>query len=33
MISDPETKIGRPRQVYVGPPSRDHDPRRSAREV
>ncbi|MFN8084430.1 MAG: citrate synthase [Dermatophilaceae bacterium] len=26
MISDPETKIGRPRQVYVGPPSRDYVP-------
>jgi len=23
MISDPQTKIGRPRQVYVGPPARD----------
>ncbi len=26
MISDPETKIGRPRQVYVGPPTRDYVP-------
>jgi citrate synthase len=26
MISDPETKIGRPRQVYVGPQTRDYVP-------
>ncbi|MEU8179639.1 citrate synthase [Micromonospora sp. NPDC049044] len=26
MISDPETKIGRPRQVYVGAPERDYVP-------
>ncbi|MEU1587815.1 citrate synthase [Micromonospora sp. NPDC005710] len=26
MISDPETKIGRPRQVYVGSPERDYVP-------
>jgi citrate synthase len=26
MIESPETKIGRPRQVYVGPPSRDYVP-------
>jgi citrate synthase len=26
MISDPETKIGRPRQVYVGPGARDYQP-------
>ena len=24
MITDPQTKIGRPRQVYVGPPARDY---------
>ena len=24
LIQDPETKIGRPRQVYVGPPARDY---------
>jgi citrate synthase len=24
MISDPETKIGRPRQLYVGEPQRDY---------
>jgi citrate synthase len=24
MIADPATRIGRPRQVYVGPPERDH---------
>ena len=24
MIKDPETKIGRPRQVYVGEPARDY---------
>jgi citrate synthase len=24
MINDPTTKIGRPRQVYVGPPARDY---------
>ena len=28
MISDPETKIGRPRQVYVGAPARDYVPDR-----
>jgi citrate synthase len=27
MINDPETKIGRPRQVYVGSPERDYVPR------
>ncbi len=26
MISDPETKIGRPRQLYVGPPLRHYKP-------
>ncbi|HUW15443.1 MAG TPA: citrate synthase [Actinomycetes bacterium] len=26
MISDPDTKIGRPRQVYVGPTARDYVP-------
>ncbi|NUT19730.1 MAG: citrate synthase [Hamadaea sp.] len=26
MINDPETKIGRPRQLYVGHPSRDYPP-------
>jgi len=26
MINDPDTKIGRPRQVYVGPPARDYVP-------
>ncbi len=26
MIADPETKIGRPRQVYIGPPTRDYVP-------
>jgi citrate synthase len=26
MINDPQTKIGRPRQVYVGPPARDYVP-------
>ena len=26
MINDPETKIGRPRQVYVGEPLRDYVP-------
>jgi citrate synthase len=26
MISDPETRIGRPRQLYVGPPARDYLP-------
>jgi citrate synthase len=26
MISDPATKIGRPRQVYTGPPERDYVP-------
>ena len=26
MISDPEQKIGRPRQLYVGEPSRDYVP-------
>ena len=26
MIDDPATKIGRPRQVYVGPPQRDYRP-------
>jgi len=26
MISDPDTKIGRPRQVYTGPPERDFVP-------
>ena len=26
MIESPETKIGRPRQVYTGPPSRDYVP-------
>ena len=26
MIEDPATKIGRPRQVYVGPPARDYVP-------
>ena len=26
MITDPQTKIGRPRQVYVGPPARDYVP-------
>ena len=24
MISDPDTKIGRPRQVYIGEPLRDY---------
>jgi citrate synthase len=24
MVNDPETKIGRPRQVYVGPTERHH---------
>jgi len=27
MLLDPEQKIARPRQVYVGPPKRDHVPR------
>jgi citrate synthase len=26
MISDPEQKIGRPRQLYVGEPQRDYLP-------
>jgi citrate synthase len=26
MISDPDTKIGRPRQVYIGEPLRDYEP-------
>jgi citrate synthase len=26
MINDPDTKIGRPRQVYVGPDARDYVP-------
>jgi citrate synthase len=26
MITSPETKIGRPRQVYVGPKQRDYVP-------
>ena len=26
MISDPNTKIGRPRQVYIGDPFRDYVP-------
>ncbi|MGH2356441.1 MAG: citrate synthase [Candidatus Limnocylindria bacterium] len=26
MLASPETKIGRPRQVYVGPPARDYVP-------
>jgi citrate synthase len=26
MITDPATKIGRPRQVYVGPPARNYTP-------
>jgi citrate synthase len=26
MISDPEQKIGRPRQLYVGPTQRDYVP-------
>jgi citrate synthase len=26
MISDPEQKIGRPRQLYVGEPQRDYVP-------
>jgi citrate synthase len=26
MMADPATKIGRPRQVYVGRPSRDYVP-------
>jgi citrate synthase len=26
MIESPETKIGRPRQVYTGPPTRDYVP-------
>jgi citrate synthase len=26
MISDPETQIGRPRQVYSGSPQRDYVP-------
>jgi citrate synthase len=26
MIADPATKIGRPRQVYVGPTQRDYLP-------
>ena len=26
MIADPDTKIGRPRQVYVGEPLRDYTP-------
>ena len=24
MMADPETRIGRPRQLYVGPPARDY---------
>ena len=27
LISDPEQKINRPRQLYVGPPERDYVPR------
>jgi citrate synthase len=26
MIDDPDTKIGRPRQVYIGEPLRDYAP-------
>jgi citrate synthase len=26
MLASPETKIGRPRQVYIGPPARDYVP-------
>jgi citrate synthase len=26
MMEDPKTKIGRPRQIYVGPPERDYQP-------
>ena len=26
MINDPDTKIGRPRQVYIGSPLRDYIP-------
>jgi citrate synthase len=26
MIGDPEQRIGRPRQLYVGPPQRDYVP-------
>jgi citrate synthase len=26
MINDPQTKIGRPRQIYVGEPLRDYVP-------
>jgi citrate synthase len=26
MIADPDTKIGRPRQVYIGEPMRDYVP-------
>ena len=26
MIEDPMTRIGRPRQLYVGPPARDYVP-------
>jgi citrate synthase len=26
MINDPDTKIGRPRQVYIGEPLRDYTP-------
>jgi len=26
MINDPQTKIGRPRQVYIGAPERDYVP-------
>jgi citrate synthase len=26
MVKDPATKIGRPRQLYVGPPERDFTP-------
>ena len=30
MISDPEQKIGRPRQLYIGATQRDYVPRRQA---
>jgi citrate synthase len=29
MISDPEQKIGRPRQLYTGPTQRDYTPIKS----
>jgi citrate synthase len=27
MLLDPEQKIARPRQIYIGPPARDYVPR------